>query len=156
VAEKGRRVWRVSGKNVGMQDFRRLLVWQRAHELVLGVRRAVRKFPRAERGSLKFQMVNAAESIAFNIVEGCGSTSAKEFGRFLDISIKSACELEYQLQLTTDSDLLSVRIVKPLSTETVEVRRMLCGLRKKVVAGARRSAPTENHSTTTNSKTVHS
>jgi four helix bundle protein len=113
-------------------------------------------FPRSERGSLKSQMVNAAESIAFNIVEGCGSASAKEFGRFLDISIKSACELEYQLQLTADSDLLPVRIVKPLSAETVETRRMLCGLRKKVVAGDRRRASTENHSTTNNSKTVQS
>jgi four helix bundle protein len=139
-----------------MQDFRRLLVWQRAHELVLGVRRAVRRFPRGERGSLKFQMVNAAESIAFNIVEGCGSASAKEFGRFLDISIKSSCELEYQLQVTTDSRLLSGRIVTPLSTETVEVRRMLCGLRKKVIAGARHRPPTENHSTTNNSNTAHS
>jgi len=101
-------------------------------------------------------MVNAAESIAFNIVEGCGSASNKEFGRFLGISIKSACELEYQLQLTTDSDLLPVRIVKPLSAETVETRRMLCGLRKKVLAGAHRPAHTGNHSTPDNSKTPHS
>jgi four helix bundle protein len=156
VAGKGRCIWRASAENASMQDFRRLLVWQRAHELVLGVRRAVRMFPRSERGSLKFQMVNAAESIAFNIVEGCGSTSSKEFARFLDISVKSSCELEYQLQLTTDSGLLSDRIVKPLSTETVEVRRMLCGLRKQVIARARRPAKTENHSTTNNSKTAHS
>jgi four helix bundle protein len=156
VAGNGRCTRRLSVENVGVQDFRRLLVWQRAHELVLGVRRAVRGFPRSERGSLRFQMVNAAESIAFNIVEGCGSTSSKEFARFLDISVKSSCELEYQLQLTTDSGLLSGRIVKPLSTETVEVRRMLCGLRKRVVAGVRRPAQTENHSTTNNSKTVHS
>ena len=101
-------------------------------------------------------MVNAAESIAFNIVEGCGSASPKEFGRFLDISIKSSCELEYQLQLTTDSSLLSAQIVTPLSTETVEVRRMLCGLRKKVIAGARRPAFTGHHSTSNNSKTAHS
>jgi hypothetical protein len=33
---------------------------------------------------------------------------------------------------------------------------MLCGLRKKVVAGARGAVPTENHSTTNNSKTAHS
>ena len=156
VAEKGRWVWRVTAEIASMQDFRRLLVWQRAHELVLGVRRAVRQFPRSERGSLKFQMVNTAESIAFNIVGGCGSASVKEFGRFLDISVKSSCELEYQLQLTTDSGLLSARIVKPQSTETVEVRRMLCGLRKQVIARARRIAPTGNHSTTNNSRTAHS
>ena len=71
-----------------------MLVWERAHGLVLGVRRGVRKFPRTDRGSLKSQMTNAAESIAFNIVEGCGSTSSKEFARFLDISIKSTCELD--------------------------------------------------------------
>lgn len=78
-------------------------------------------------------MTNAAESIAFNIVEGCGSTSPKEFARFLDISVKSTCELEYQLQLTLDSSLLPHSVCGPLSAETVEIRRMLCGLRRKVL-----------------------
>jgi four helix bundle protein len=78
-------------------------------------------------------MTNAAESIAFNIVEGCGSTSSKEFARFLDISIKSTTELEYQLQLAADCGLLPRRVWSPLSSETIEVRRMLCGLRRKVL-----------------------
>jgi four helix bundle protein len=116
-----------------MQDFRRLLVWERAHGLVLGVRRGIRKFSRSERGSLKSQMTNAAESIAFNIVEGCGANSSKEFARFLDISIKSTSELEYQLQLATDAGLLPSRVCGALSAETVEIRRMLCGLRRKVL-----------------------
>jgi len=115
-----------------VQDFRRLLVWQRAHELVLAVRRGVRKFPRSERGSLKFQIVNAAESIAFNIVEGCGTRTAKDFARFLDMSIKSACELEYQLQLAVDCGAVPKPVWEPLTAETVEIRRMLCGLRRKV------------------------
>jgi four helix bundle protein len=117
-----------------MQNFRRLLVWGRAHELALSVRRGIRSFPRSERGSLKSQMVNAAESIAFNIVEGCGARSQKEFARFLDISIKSTSELESQLQLATDCGLLSCRDWSLLSAETVEIRRMLCGLRRKVLA----------------------
>lgn len=70
-----------------MQDFRRLTVWRRAHELALGVRRAARSFPRGERGSLKTQMISSAESTVFNIVEGCGASGSKEFARFLDISI---------------------------------------------------------------------
>jgi four helix bundle protein len=122
------------------------LVWARAHELVLGVRRGIRQFPRSERGSLKSQMTNAAESIAFNIVEGCGSTSSKEFARFLDISIKSTCELEYQLQLATDSGLLPRHVWSPLSAETVEIRRMLCGLRRKVLhRSIPELNPTDNH-----------
>jgi four helix bundle protein len=128
-----------------MQDFRRLLVWERAHELVLNVRRAVKGFPRSERGSLKTQMINAAESIAFNIVEGCGTTSSKEFARFLDISIKSTCELEYQLQLATDCNLLPRHVWRPLSAETIEIRRMLCGLRRKVLDQSHRPSATDNH-----------
>jgi four helix bundle protein len=87
-------------------------------------------------------MVNAAESIAFNIVEGCGSTSSKEFARFLDISIKSTCELEYQLQLATDCGLLSRLVGSRLGVETVEIRRMLCVLRRRVLDAPPR--PTSN------------
>src|SRR4051812_27441590 len=119
-----------------MQDFRRLLVWSRSHELVLGVRRAVKIFPRTEKGSLRSQMTNAAESIAFNIVEGCGATSSKEFARFLDISIKSTSELEYQLQLARDCGFITLKVWQPLGAETIEVRRMLCALRRKVRAAA--------------------
>lgn len=31
-------------------------------------------------------MIRAAESALFNIIEGCGCSTRKEFGRFLDIS----------------------------------------------------------------------
>jgi len=89
-------------------------------------------------------MVNAAESIVFNIIEGCGSTSSREFARFLDMSIKSTSELEGQLQLATDAGLLQRRVWSPLSKETVEIRRMICGLRKKVLRVPTRSrGPTD-------------
>jgi four helix bundle protein len=84
-----------------MQDFRKLLVWGRAHALALGIRRVARAFPRTDYGSLRTQMIRAADSIAANIVEGCGAATRKEFARFLDISIKSAIELEYHRQLVT-------------------------------------------------------
>jgi four helix bundle protein len=139
-AEKWRHTGQRSVEYALMQDFRRLLVWSRSHELVLRIRRAINTIPRSERGSLKSQMTNAAESIAFNIVEGCGATSPKEFARFLDISIKSTSELEYQLQLARDCGFIPLKTWQPLSAETVEVRRMLCGLRRKV-----RSRVTDNH-----------
>lgn len=92
-------------------------------------------------------MLSAAESIVFNIVEGCGSATSKELARFLDISIKSTCELEYQLQLATDCNLLPRHVWIPLSAETIEIRRMLCGLRRKVLnpATSRKPSPTGNH-----------
>ena len=117
-----------------MQDYRRLHVWARAHSHALNVRKASRRFPRSGYASLKAQITTAAESIAFNIVEGCGSRSPKEFARFLDISIKSAFELEYQLTLARDYRVLTDKDWKTLSEETIDIRKMLCGLRAKVLA----------------------
>jgi four helix bundle protein len=121
-----------------MQSFRDLIVWQRAHGFALDVRRATRSFPRRGYTSLKGQMVSAAESVAFNIVEGCAATTRKEFARFLEISIKSTTELEYQLQLATDYGVLPQHIWRSLTIETIEIRRMLCGLRRAVLEAARR------------------
>lgn len=96
-----------------MQDYRKLHVWERAHEHAIGVRKATRRFPRNGYGSLTSQMTSAAESIAFNIVEGCGSRSQKDFVRFLDISIKSSFELEYQLKLAKDYEVLGAEAWRP-------------------------------------------
>lgn len=41
-----------------------------------------------------------------NIVEGCGCESQKEFARYLQHSVNSADEAEYQIQLARDYGLL--------------------------------------------------
>lgn len=117
-----------------MQDYRKLRVWEQAHALALTVRQATNGFPRTGYASLRAQLTTAAESIAFNIVEGCGTTSQAEFARFLEISRKSSMELEYQLQLARDYGILPQRKWEMLSQETIDTRRMLCGLRKKVLS----------------------
>ena len=116
-----------------MQDYRKLRVWKGSHELVLAVRRATHSFPKSGYSSLKSQMTRSAESIPFNIVEGCGARSPREFARFLAISIKSAFELQYQLRLSRDYEILEDAPWITLRKQTVDVRRMLCGLRKKVL-----------------------
>ncbi|MBA3578450.1 MAG: four helix bundle protein [Gemmatimonadaceae bacterium] len=120
----------------GMQDYRKLRVWRKAHELALAVRRTANRLPRTGYASLRKQITTSAESIPFNIVEGCGASSPKELGRFLDISIKSTMELEYQLKLALDYGVLDEAEGKALSGEVVDTRRMLCGLRAKVLASA--------------------
>jgi len=152
VADNRCRVSSVCIEDCVVQNFRKLLVWSRAHALVLGVRRAVRDFPRTERGSLKSQMITSAESVAFNIVEGCGASRPKEFARFLDISIKSTCELEYQLQLAVECGLVPSRVGHPLSSETVEIRRMLCGLRRRVLEPRPRTDSLKTQLKNSNSK----
>ena len=131
-----------------MQSFRRLRVWERAHRFALEVRRATQSFPRSGYAELKSQLISAAESIATNIVEGAAASSRKEFARFLDISIKSTAEVEYHLQLALDNGILLPSKWKELSDEVVEIRRMLCGLRKAVLKAERDTGKTKATSTT--------
>ena len=81
-----------------MQDYRQLRVWKSGIALAINVRRASNGFPRSGYSELKAQTISAAESIVNNIVEGCGSETPKEFARYLTIAIKSATELEGELQ----------------------------------------------------------
>ena len=121
-----------------MQDFRQLVVWKRAHALALNVRRVVAAMPRVGYTDLKSQMTRAAQSIVDNIVEGCGAASRLEFARYLDISIKSTSEVDYQLELGRDLGVISHDVWKPLATEVIEIRKMLSALRRSVVAAAAR------------------
>ena len=82
------------------------------------------------------QLARAAESIATNIVEGCGAASQKEFARYLDISIKSANETEHHLLTARDRGALPADRWASLSAEVIEIRRMSYGLRKKVLGDA--------------------
>jgi len=49
------------------------------------------------------------------------------------ISIKSASELDYQLMLARDYGVLGESVWKALSEGAIDIRRMLCGLRAKVI-----------------------
>ena len=105
----------------------------RARAHAVAIRKCTQRFPRSGYADLKKQITTAAESILFNIVEGCGSRTQKEFGRFLDISIKSAFELEGQLELATDYHIIPRANSISLCNETVEIRKMLCTLRRRVI-----------------------
>jgi four helix bundle protein len=117
-----------------MQDFRQLKVWVRANDLAPQVRKLTGTFPKTGYRSLREQIIAAAESIPFNIAEGCGANTQKEFARYLDIAVKSACELEAELQLSLKYGIIAERDGAKCSDEVVEIRRMLRGLRKRVLA----------------------
>ena len=126
-----------------MQDYRRLVVWQKAHAHVLDVRASTNRFPRSGYSSLKLQLIKSCESVAFNIVEGCGARSQADFARFLDVSIKSASETEYQLQLARDYGVMAAPDWEKLSNATIEIRKMLCGLRARVIEDHKEERPGE-------------
>lgn len=119
----------------GMQDFRNLEVWKKAHELVLDVQKTIAHTKRMDQG-VRAQMSRAAASIAANIVEGCGKSSRAELARFSDISIGSSSELEYWLLLSRDLGQLGHKDHERLTANTIQVRKMLFGLRKAIKNGS--------------------
>jgi four helix bundle protein len=115
-----------------MQNYRNLVVWQKAHILALHVNATARTLASRDCSGLAWQARRAAVSIPSNIAEGCSRSTQRDFARFLQIAIGSASELEYQLQFATDAKLLSPRDSDPLRERVVEVRRMLYALLKRV------------------------
>jgi four helix bundle protein len=55
----------------------------------------------------------AAMSICSNIAEGCGRRGDREFRRFLDVPMCSACELECETMLSVDLVFISGRGREP-------------------------------------------
>ncbi len=103
-----------------MQDFRHLKVWEKAHSLTLDVYESSKPFPREEIFGLTSQMRRCSASIGANIAEGTCRKGDIEFGRFLQIAMGSASELEYHLLLAKDLDLLKDADYERLAGEAVE------------------------------------
>jgi len=108
-----------------MRDFRNLEVWQRGHKLVLAIYQATAAFPGAELYGLTSQMRRAAVSVPANIAEGCGLGSPAELKRYMQIAMGSASEREYHLLLAHDLKYLYDGQFEVLTTQLVELRRML-------------------------------
>ena len=117
-----------------MKGFRDLIVWEKAHQLTLHVYKASASFPKEEMYGLTSQVRRAAASIPANIAEGCGRSSDAELGRFLQIAMGSASELEYHLLLARDLSLMAEEKYSQLAHEVCEVKRMLASFIQKLNA----------------------
>lgn len=109
-------------------SYQKLLVWQRAMELVEEIYTITNQLPKFEQYALSSQMIRAAVSIVSNIAEGWGRNTKLEFVRFLNISFGSACELETQL-LVSQKQYLTINHQKAFE-KLVEVKKMLVALIK--------------------------
>src|SRR5207248_10301513 len=117
-----------------MRDFKRIKAWHRAHALAIALHKRTKTFSRAGYARLKAQLTRAADSVRDTIAEGCGAATNKEFARFLDMSIKSANETEGHLLTARDLALFSLDEWEKFTAETIEIRKMTYGYRKKLLA----------------------
>jgi four helix bundle protein len=117
-----------------MSDFKKLLVWQKAHTMAVDAHRVASHIRGTANASLRSQMIRAAMSVPANIVEGCGEQSAREFDRFIRIALNSATELEYHLLAARDLRVIRDSDCLTLVSQVIEVRKMLYGLRRHLAS----------------------
>ncbi len=114
-----------------MQHFRNLKVWQRSHQLVLGIYKLTATFPLDERFGLISQLRRSAASVPTNIAEGSKRIGQRDFGRFLNIAEGSLSEAEYLIVLSRDLGYLPRKSADAIEAEISEIARMLNALRTK-------------------------
>ena len=115
-----------------MSDFKKLRVWHKAHALSLSVDRLSKSIRTVQYAALRNQIFRAALSIPANIAEGRRKTSEKEFARFLGIAVSSSSELESHLIFARDAKLISETEFVSHVSQTIEVRKMLYALIKRL------------------------
>jgi len=116
-----------SGKRQGMNDtgYRKLILYQKAHKLVLAVYTATKKFPRDELFGLTSQMRRSAVSVVANIIEGYGRRTVNDKLQFHYIARGSLNELEYYIDLSLDLGYCSTTDHQTVSQLRDEVGKLL-------------------------------
>ena len=122
-----------------MSDFKKLLVWQKAHVMSLNAHRFAGRIRRADNLALRSQIIRAAASIPTNIVEGCNQETVPQYKRFLRIALNSSSELEYHLLVARDLKLVQTSDAMSLMSQVIEVRKMLFGLINSLASRPERS-----------------
>jgi len=113
-----------------MQDYRKLLVWQKGHQLAIETYALPKYFLKPEAWPLRDQIFRAAISIPSNVAEGVRRGSNPDFARFLWHSMGSCNEFESDLRPALDVKLLPDVIHARLADQVSEVRRMLTGFKE--------------------------
>ena len=122
-----------SGKGfILFENFDKLLVWQRAHSLVLKIYEVTNSFPKEEIWGLTSQIRRAAVSVPSNIVEGKARGSRKDFKRFLLIARGSLEEVKYQSLLAKELKYMNDEQYEEITVMIEDVGRLLGGMIRKV------------------------
>ncbi len=115
-----------------MRDYTTLLVWQKARSLSVAVFEAAEGLTNAVPG-MRSQLIRSATSIGTNIAEGAGHERKADYARFVSIAAASSSEVVHHLITASDLGLIDATVAARLVDQTVEIRRMLFGLRRALL-----------------------
>ncbi len=116
------------------RTFQELIVWQKAHSLVLDIYSISKTFPKEELYALTNQLRRAAYSIPANIAKGFGRSSKMEKVRFYNIAQGSLSEAKYFLILAQD---LHYSDTSELQKKAEEVSKILDKYIKRISEDSR-------------------
>jgi four helix bundle protein len=111
-----------------IKDYRDLVVWQKAMDLVETIYRTTGTFPREEIYGLTSQIRRAAISIPSNIAEGNGRNTARDYMHFLGMAYGSVKEVETQVLIAERLRYINCSDSNGLVKMTTEIARLISGL----------------------------
>lgn len=115
-----------------MNKFKDLKVYAKALLFTTTVKQTTKRFPKDEMFGLTSQFKRAGDSIVLNIAEGAGSSSKKEFARFLDYSIRSGFECIACADIALQNEFVQKSQYDKTLGEVNEIIAMLYGLLKSL------------------------
>jgi four helix bundle protein len=117
-----------------VRNYRELIAWQKAMDLVVLVYKATAALPPEERYGLTSQARRAAVSIPANIAEGQGRNSTREFLNFLSIAHGSLREVETHVLIAQRLNYLDEQVTGAVMDLASEVGRLVNGLSNSLSA----------------------
>jgi four helix bundle protein len=122
---EGQKIQGMQKEERTQKGYRKLIVWERAHNFVLEIYRATLNFPKEEMFGITSQLKRAAVSIVANIVEGQAQNTKLQYLQFLNHSSGSLSEVEYYLELVRDLGYISPDLYEKLENQRREIGFLL-------------------------------
>ncbi|GIL13009.1 MAG: four helix bundle protein [Chloroflexota bacterium] len=117
-----------------IERFEGLIAWQKARVLTSAIYQATRKEAFVKDFGLSGQIQRAAVSIMSSTAEGFERDSPNEFHHFLIIARASCAEVRSQLYVAYDIGYLEEGEFDQLMSQTLEVVRIISGLRTYIAS----------------------
>lgn len=115
-----------------IKNYRDLIAWQKAMDLVEEVYQISGLFPADEKFGLTSQIRRAAISVPSNIAEGSSKKSTNEFIRFCNMAYGSLAEIETQIIIAEKLNFINPEKSCNLLKATKEIAKILSRLMRSL------------------------
>lgn len=117
-----------------MQNFRSLLVWQKAHQLAPFKYRSTVNFPREETFGLRNSRRKVSTDIPAYIAEGCGKRTDADFARTMGVALALANRFEYYALVTRDLTMMVEEEHSTYEQSILEIKKMINGFNQRLIS----------------------